>query len=368
MPGPGFAAVILAAGYSSRMGRSKPLLDLDGKPVIARVLETFREAGVEDLAVVAGYRWEDIAPVVEALGARTVVNDSYETGMFSSVAAGLEAAGHEARAIFVHPADIPLVRPATLRRLSAEFDRGAGRILVPCFMGRRGHPVLIAAETREGIAGYGGGGGLKSAIGAVKGTVAAVDVCDSNILFDMDGPGDYEAVKARWPRRGRPSQEECEALWKLQEYDYTNARGHCLFVAGIAAGITRDLNRCGRGPDPETVAAAALLHDLARDRPGHARLSADIAREAGFGEAAAAIGQHMDITLGSGGEVSAAEVLYLADKLADGSARTTLAAGLEKQLARYRDSPAILEAVQRRYNNARLISRKVGEITGSEPG
>ncbi|MGB8261933.1 MAG: NTP transferase domain-containing protein [Terracidiphilus sp.] len=66
---PRIGAIVLAAGYSSRMGRFKPLLPLNGSPAILAVLGLLRRAGIEQIVVVTGHRAEDLRPVAEPAGA-----------------------------------------------------------------------------------------------------------------------------------------------------------------------------------------------------------------------------------------------------------------------------------------------------------
>ncbi|MGI6225278.1 MAG: nucleotidyltransferase family protein, partial [Peptococcales bacterium] len=77
-------ALILAAGYSSRMGDFKPLLSLDSEYVITRTVNSLRAAGIADIRVIVGYRAEDLLPVLSSLGVTPVLNDNYDQGMFSS--------------------------------------------------------------------------------------------------------------------------------------------------------------------------------------------------------------------------------------------------------------------------------------------
>ena len=75
------AALVLAAGFSSRMGRLKSLLPLGEATVIERSIGSFLEAGVQDVRVVLGHRSEEIARVLEASGVTTIMNHEYEEGM-----------------------------------------------------------------------------------------------------------------------------------------------------------------------------------------------------------------------------------------------------------------------------------------------
>jgi molybdenum cofactor cytidylyltransferase len=364
MEKPGITAIILAAGYSSRMGVFKPLLDLGGRPIVTRVVETCKQAGIDEVIVVAGYRKERIIPVIEGAGARAVVNELYEEGMFSSVIAGISAMEYGPQAFIVLPADIPLVRAATIRSLVNAFMEGKNRILTPSFRGRKGHPPLISTELQGAIVGFTGEGGLKGALEELAAETAKVEVPDGNILFDIDNPDDYGEMKERWKRREIPSEAECEAMMELIPGMDERTRQHCREVARVADGIAGSLNRTGAGLDREVVLAAALLHDLARGRPGHAREAARLVREAGFHAIAEAIIAHMDIEPGQGPDISAGEVLFLADKLVSGDRLVTLADRFAQASARYGEDADALEAIGARYNTALLIQQRIESRIG----
>jgi CTP:molybdopterin cytidylyltransferase MocA/HD superfamily phosphohydrolase YqeK len=364
MEKPGITAIILAAGYSSRMGVFKPLLDLGGRPVVTRIVETCRQAGINEVIVVAGYRKELIIPVIEGAGARAAVNEQYEEGMFSSVIAGIAAMEYEPQAFIVLPADIPLVRAATIRSLVSRFMEGKNRILVPSFRGDKGHPPLISAELQGVIVGYTGESGLKGALEELEPETVKVEVPDRNILFDVDDPADYGEMKERWKRREIPSEPECEALMDLTPGMDELTRKHCREVARVADGIAGSLNKAGAGLDREVVLAAALLHDLAKGRPGHAREAARLVREAGFHAIAEAIITHMDIEPGHGQDISAGEILFLADKLVSGDRLVTLVDRFAQATARYGEDTDALEAIEARYNTALLIQERIEARTG----
>jgi molybdenum cofactor cytidylyltransferase len=191
-------ALILAAGYSSRMGRFKPLLELGGKTVIERAVCLFRDAGIRDIRVVAGYRSDLLEPLLEQLGVRVIHNPSYDEGMFSSVTAALEDLDETVESFFILPADIPLIHALTVRRLLDFHRHEPDKILVPCFMNRRGHPVLIPSMYREKIRAWRGEGGLRGALGRLGQSVLPLEVDDGNILLDCDTPENYEDMKTRW--------------------------------------------------------------------------------------------------------------------------------------------------------------------------
>ncbi len=358
------AAVVLAAGYSSRMGSLKPLLDLDGRPVISQVVCSLRKAGIQDVRIVAGYNKESLLPVLEELQVRTIINDKYADGMFSSVLAGLGSLEPEVKAFFLLPVDIPLVRSQTLRYLAEKLACYPGKILIPGFMGRKGHPPLIPVEFIRNVVQYRGGGGLKGALSTLTRETITIPVPDENILFDMDIPAKYSELLERWKRRHVPSLAECEAIVAIYRVAESTLK-HCRAVADTAGSITDDLNRAGCSLDRDLITAGALLHDIARDKPNHAREGARLVAEMGFPEVAKLISTHMDIPASSTGSVSAADVLYLADKLVQEEKQVSLADRFGRKLAKYLDDPRAVDIIVLRYRIASSIEHRVRALTGN---
>jgi len=183
------SAIIPCAGLSTRMGRFKPLLPLGGRPIIARVIETVRSADPEEIFVVVGHRADELASIVEKAGAQVFRNQDFADGMFSSVRVGVQHLGGCCDAFIFLPADIPLVRPATLRRLAGISRRQPGRLLYPLFLGRRGHPPVIPSDLIPSILGNAGADGLRAILANHEDRALEIPVADENILFDLDHPG-----------------------------------------------------------------------------------------------------------------------------------------------------------------------------------
>jgi molybdenum cofactor cytidylyltransferase len=192
------AAIILAAGYSSRMGTPKPLLRLGGKTILERAIRLFRDLGIEEVIVIVGHGADQIIALVQDCGARTVMNAQFELGMFSSVQAGVNALRPESEAFFVLPVDIPSVRTQTIRDLLEAYQRGNSKIIFPTFLGKRGHPPLVSASYRDEILSYSGDDGLRGFFRGHDCHCVEVEVADEMILFDLDTPADYEALVARF--------------------------------------------------------------------------------------------------------------------------------------------------------------------------
>ncbi len=139
------AALVLAAGYSSRMGILKPLAFLGTHTLIEEAVTRFLRAGIDDVRVVVGHRADEIKPVVDRLGVRWIFNADYDRGMFSSVLAGVKSLEADVDGFFLLPGDIALVNPETIRALFDACDPDDPKIIYPRFDGRRGHPPLIPA-------------------------------------------------------------------------------------------------------------------------------------------------------------------------------------------------------------------------------
>lgn len=195
------AALILAAGYSSRMGRLKPLLPLGERTVIARVVSLFKEAGLGQVLAVLGHAREKIAPVLPPLGARPVDNPDFAQGMFSSVRAGAQALDPGTEAFFMLPVDIPLVRRSTIKAMLAAREERPDSIIYPCFQGRRGHPPLLPAGLIPAILNHPAEGNLRQVLTAHAGDAYNLEVADENILFDIDDWNDYQELLRRWRNR-----------------------------------------------------------------------------------------------------------------------------------------------------------------------
>src|SRR2546422_774666 len=111
------SAIVLAAGTSSRMGSPKPLLTLGGRPLLERVLETVRDAAVDDIVVVLGHEADRVRDGVSFDGAHAVVNPAYIEGMSTSLQAGIRAADPRSDGFLIVLGDQPFVQSATINTL-----------------------------------------------------------------------------------------------------------------------------------------------------------------------------------------------------------------------------------------------------------
>jgi molybdenum cofactor cytidylyltransferase len=184
-------AIVAAAGLSSRMGSSKPLLDAGGRSFLARILASFRDGGAGPLLVVVRDSEGDVAREARSEGGLVIPNPDPGPGPISSLQAGIRAIPGEAPAAFFCPADHPLFLPETIQALAMAFSREPAPIIAPTYRGRRGHPVLfhrgIFPELLEDDLPQ----GARSVIRRYLESRLDVPVDDPGILFDIDTPTEY---------------------------------------------------------------------------------------------------------------------------------------------------------------------------------
>lgn len=202
-----YGAVILAAGLSSRMKDFKPLLPVDGRPAITGLAEMLGSAGIRDIVVVTGHRRELLRDEIDRLRLTEAFNEQYESGMFSSMQAGLAKAKEcfpDKKGYFLVPVDVPLITIRAVRELMNAADRNeanaadrgeADCFFVPTFEGKKGHPLLVPASRLEEILQHDGTNGLKGITDKDPGKMVRVPVPDEEILLDMDTPEGYEAIQ-----------------------------------------------------------------------------------------------------------------------------------------------------------------------------
>lgn len=192
----GFAAVVLAAGRSERMGpRNKLLEPVSDKPLLAHALETIASLELGDVIVVTGHEQAAVAELARRYGARIAHNPSYREGMGASLACGARAVGSHAAGVFIHLADVPFVLASTYRALARALTADQDEVnqaFAPVHAGRRGHPVLFRNVMLPHLCGLSGDEGARRMICA--NTCLQVDVVDPYIDRDIDTEADLKRI------------------------------------------------------------------------------------------------------------------------------------------------------------------------------
>jgi molybdenum cofactor cytidylyltransferase len=196
------AAIVLAAGESSRMGRPKPLLPLNGETFLGHLLGQLRASRVERVVVVLGHRPEQVLEAMPEVRDLAIVNERYQLGQLSSFVVGLEAVGHEADAVLLCLADHPFITAELIDELITGFETSRLPIVVPVHGGRRGHPVLFAAPLFAELRAAPLDQGARVVVRAHADEILELATDEAGILADVDTPEEYERWRARYLEHG----------------------------------------------------------------------------------------------------------------------------------------------------------------------
>jgi len=198
VPNVRLAAVVLAAGKSSRMGSNKLLLKVGGRTVIEHILLTLKPM---ETTVVTGHRPEDIVDIVESLGAETVHNPDYEEGMTTSFQAGLRALDPEVDAVFMVLSDTFGFTTELLEWMADKMEDDPETLIVsPVYQWKKGHPVLFRRPLFEEFLLLEAGETMKDVVNRHEDRHKYVE-SDIWCRTDLDTPEDYERVKDLWRQR-----------------------------------------------------------------------------------------------------------------------------------------------------------------------
>jgi molybdenum cofactor cytidylyltransferase len=180
------AAVVLAAGHSRRMGENKLLVEVDGAPMVARVVDAARASRAARIVVVTGHQADAVRAVLAGRAVEIVHNPDHAEGMASSLRTGVAAVGSADGAV-VCLGDMPWVRAEVIDQLIARFDPAVGRdIVVPHHRGKRGNPILWGARFFPEMARLSGDAGARSLLEAHADSAVSVEVDDPSVLLDVD--------------------------------------------------------------------------------------------------------------------------------------------------------------------------------------
>jgi molybdenum cofactor cytidylyltransferase len=216
---PRIAAVVLAAGRSTRMGAANKLLaEIGGQTMVRRVLDQVLASQAADVVVVTGHERAQIEAALQDMvqdiagegRCRLVHNPDFAAGLSTSLHRGLAALSKDIEGALVCLGDMPEVTAGVIDRLIAAFDPLEGRaICLPTWAGKRGNPVLLARRYFAEVQAISGDVGARALIGEYPEAVSEVAMDDLasgfGVLEDVDTPEDLSARSsgdAREPREG----------------------------------------------------------------------------------------------------------------------------------------------------------------------
>jgi molybdenum cofactor cytidylyltransferase len=196
------AAVVLAAGTSSRMaGRNKLLCEVGGVTLIERALRAALGSRCSHVMVATGWEADRVEAACGAVaGSRPVTvvrNPDYQAGLASSLRCALARLPESVDAAMVQLADMPWITAAHIDRLIATFDPDKPAIVLPVRAGRRGHPVLWPRRYFPAILDLTGDVGARELLARYSSEVRAVPFDTDAIFDDIDTPDELAGAQGR---------------------------------------------------------------------------------------------------------------------------------------------------------------------------
>lgn len=194
---PRIAAIVLAAGRSTRFGAANKLLaEVDGAPIVRRVVNAALQSRARPVLVVTGHERAEVEAALTGVDVTLIFNSGYGTGLASSLRAGVRAVPAECEGAVVLLGDMPRIAAEHIDGLIAAF--AADRIVVPVHGKERGNPVLWPARYFPELLQLQGDTGAKRLLGVHAAQVREIDLGTDAILADVDTP---EALERQ--RNGR---------------------------------------------------------------------------------------------------------------------------------------------------------------------
>jgi molybdenum cofactor cytidylyltransferase len=186
------AGIVLAAGRATRMGGSKVLLPIGGRPMVQHVVEASLASKTTQTVLVVGHDAEAVAKTAEAWPVSVTVNRDYAEGMSTSLRAGLLAADPGCDGALFLLGDQPFVTSALLDALIEEFARSRKAVVRPLVGARPANPVLVRADLFPEILEEYGDVGARRVIERHSGDICLLPVSDQHLCVDIDSPEEYE--------------------------------------------------------------------------------------------------------------------------------------------------------------------------------
>ncbi len=353
------AGLLVAAGNSSRMNDFKPLLEINGKPMIARVIENIRSVGVNEIMVITGKKADILEPYLDSIGIPHICNKAYQqTSMFDSALMGFKYFADSADAVFFQPADIPLVRRYSLIKMIETLQNEKCTYVRPYYMGEKGHPVLISKCCFNSILTYDGQNGLRGALDKESNIEAALELPDRGLLMDADTPADFDKICSYAANMEIPDDRECIEILKWHNCS-KRLLEHSFAVKDVTESLASILLSRGYNLNMQLAIAGALLHDIEKGRQEHDIKGEEFVRKLGFEEVAKIVGAHIELPEISKKDIDEKTLVYYADKVIKESTRVTVENRFSSKMESYKGQKDIYNAITNRMYTALEVQKMI---------
>lgn len=194
MVGKKIGGIILAAGSASRMGQPKQLLPFGDTTLLGQVVQTARNSNLHELIVVLGHCADEIQQAIDFSGTTIIRNRQYKKGQSTSLIKGIEQVSPLCDAALFLLGDQPLITAAIINQMIDAANLSSAPVIIPCFNGIRGNPVIISRSLFHRLETITGDTGPRVLFDEFKNTTLKVPVFDEAILMDVDTMADYKKL------------------------------------------------------------------------------------------------------------------------------------------------------------------------------
>lgn len=188
------AAILLAAGQSSRMGFPKGLLEWKGMPLLPYQIQQIQRSIIDQLIVVLGDHYDVYYPLITLEGPldKMVHNEQWKEGKSTSIRKGLAHIHESAQAILFINIDQPISHIIIKKLIGSFLEHGKG-IYIPVHQSKRGHPILISSEYKHELMKIKEETqGLKHILQNHSADVYPIEVDEPSILYNFNSLSDYQ--------------------------------------------------------------------------------------------------------------------------------------------------------------------------------
>jgi molybdenum cofactor cytidylyltransferase len=187
------AAIILAAGLSSRFGQPKVLMPWHETTVIEHIITIVMGAGISNIHVVTGGDREKVEPLLKSLPVKINFNENYRNlAMISSIQTGIKNLGSSTNAVLILLGDQPVVEVETINLLIHEYNSSDKELVVPLYQGHKGHPWLLGRKYWDEILGMSEQRTLRNFLHEHEKEIDIVMVNSHSVLQDFDTVQEYQ--------------------------------------------------------------------------------------------------------------------------------------------------------------------------------
>lgn len=403
----GIAAILVGAGLSSRGGSFRPLMHLNGIPMIELALQSILDAAIHTTCVITKHESNEIEAALDAfqheLSHRNSAHDSksdhvivkglddpkaqdiricyskesdhdlarnlaaaytaLNTASAATCGSGVSDASSPYQAVFIVPGDAAGVSAHTYVALAHYALDHQAPIVVPTYNGKRGRLLLLDKSILEELPLHAGTGGLQDMLSHFPWHELAVD--DPGVVLGAESPPALETLAAHVRKTRGVSEEIVDELFSLYETP-DNVRAHTAAVALVANRMARMLNTFGYGLDSGLCWAGGALHDVNRLEPHHSKVGEENLRELGYDALATVVAAHDQELVMTPCMFTEANLVFVADKLVKETTLVSISRRYEGAFKRFPRGTTIGNLIERDSKNAMMLLDEYASLTGDD--